>query len=90
MTARTTRKMQVPAYWPFKVRVQPSEKRGVLKDVKNVIDISDMDMLISIDDPVEVAMDFPVFVAAIVIAIPVVVDLVILDISMFIIVATAG
>lgn len=42
MTARTIKKIQVPAYWPSEVGVQSSEKRGVLNEVKKVMIISDM------------------------------------------------
>lgn len=77
MTARTIRKIHVPAYWPLVVGVQVSEKRGVLKEVKKVMIMSDMDMVmeepmsiedievevdIDIDD-VEVAIDIVVLIS---------------------------
>jgi len=65
--------MQVPAYCPFVPGVHSAEKRGVLKETKNVIAISAilMDMDISesdmdMEEEVDVAMDIPVVVADIV------------------------
>ena len=39
--------MQVPAYWPWVVGVQASEKSAVSNDVKNTIAISLMPMVVS-------------------------------------------
>jgi hypothetical protein len=50
MTARTIKKIQVPAYWPSEVGVQSSEKRGVLNEVKKVMIISDMVMVMEESD----------------------------------------
>lgn len=36
------KKMQVPAYWPFEVGAQSLAKRGVVKEVKKVMYMSDM------------------------------------------------
>lgn len=69
MTAKTIKKIHVPAYWPLLVGVQVSEKRGVLNEVKKVIIISDMPIMeepepMSIEDmEVEVDMVIPVVVA---------------------------
>ena len=61
--------MQVPAYCPFVSGVHSVEKRGVLKETKNVIAMSAMliDILspcdMDIEDEVDVAIDMPVDVA---------------------------
>jgi hypothetical protein len=61
MSARAMRKIHVPAYWPSVVGLKAFEKRRVLVEVKNVIDMVDMDME---DGSVEEAMlSMPVVVA---------------------------
>lgn len=78
MTAKTIKKIHVPAYWPLEVGVQVSEKRGVLKEVKNVIIISDMPIMdepepisIPIDD-IEVEVDIDIDDVAVPVAIAIV------------------
>jgi hypothetical protein len=50
MSARAMRKIHVPAYWPSVVGLKAFEKRRVLVEVKNVIDMVDMDMDIDVSD----------------------------------------
>lgn len=63
MQARLMRKMQVPAYCPFVVGDQDVEYRGLVKDSKNVIVISSIDMDMLSDMLVEVAIAMAVVVA---------------------------
>jgi len=57
--------MQVPAYWPIELGVQDEEKRGVLVEVKKVMDIESIPIIVPIAIPsddelaVELAIDIP-------------------------------
>jgi hypothetical protein len=86
MTASAMMNIQVPAYCPFVPGVHSAEKRGVLKETKNVIamsamliDISESDME-DMDEDVDVAMDMAVVVA----------DIVMSDISIFAVMCSAA
>lgn len=84
MTERTIKKMHVPAYWPLVFGVQSLEKRGVLKEVKKVMTISDMYMVIESDMPgmpdmesvaVEEAMDIVIDMDPVDVAVAVAIDI---------------
>jgi hypothetical protein len=89
MTARTIKKIQVPAYWPSDVGVQSSEKRGVLNEVKKVMIISDMVMVmeesdipdmpdmesVAVDEAMDIVMDMGPVDVAVAIDIDVVISL---------------
>jgi len=47
--ARIMRKIQVPAYCPIFMGVHMEEYRGVIVLLKNVMDISDIDMVVMED-----------------------------------------
>jgi hypothetical protein len=49
ITARMMRKIQVPAYCPIFMGVHMEEYRGVIVLLKNVMDISDIDMVVMED-----------------------------------------
>lgn len=87
ITARTIKKMQVPAYWPLDVGVQSSEKRGVLNEVKKVMIISDIVIVIeepdmpdmpdmAVEEAVDIAMDMVPVEVAVAVDIDVVISLI--------------